>query len=62
MWSSRLLDIRTVVSGHVLSGEPLHFTLLLVLLSFKYQENEGLRIIKKFLEMGFSGKLWIGDE
>ena len=62
MWSSRLLDIRIYISGHVLAGESLHFTLLLVLLSFKYQENEGLRIIKKFLEMGFSGKLWIGDE
>ena len=49
-------------SGHVLAGEPLHFTLLLVLLSFKYQENEGLRLIKKFLKMGFSGKLWIEVE
>ena len=36
------------------------FSLLQVLLSFKYQEYEGLRIIKKFLKMGFSGKFWIG--
>ncbi|KAK7840254.1 upf0481 protein [Quercus suber] len=40
----------------------LPFSLLQVLLSFNYQENEGLRIIKKFLKRGFSGKLWIGDD